>query len=142
MAAVLIGMGSNIDAEANLQQAATALRAVFSDVRFSTVYRSKAIGMDGGDFLNACCLLASDVPQETLKQQLKMLEDAQGRDRSHGSWRPRTLDLDILIYDDVVVDDEVYRYAHAFVPASELMALDATLATTANQDLIAVQMHL
>ena len=55
---------------------------------------------------------------------LKKLEDEYGRDRSEGSWKPRTLDLDILVIDGDVLDDDVYRYAHAFVPASELMQLN------------------
>jgi 2-amino-4-hydroxy-6-hydroxymethyldihydropteridine diphosphokinase len=55
---------------------------------------------------------------------MKTLEDAQGRDRSCGSWKPRTLDLDILMYDGEVMDDELYQYAHAFVPASELVKIE------------------
>jgi len=118
---VLIGMGSNIDAEAHLLKAVKALRHCFGEVTFSSVYQSPAIGMDGDDFLNACCLFDSDLTDEALKSQLKALEDAQGRDRSKGSWKPRTLDLDMLMYDGRVIDDELYRYAHACVPASEIV---------------------
>jgi len=125
MAVLLVGMGSNIDPESNLTQAASALRARFSDVSFSSVYRSAAVGMQGEDFLNACCLMCSDMAVSEIRLELKRLEDAQGRDRSDGSWRPRTLDLDVLYYDGHVVDDELYHYAHAFVPAAEL--LDLTL---------------
>ena len=124
MAEVLIGMGSNVEPEQNLLDAAVALRAEFDAVRFSGVYRSAAVGMDGDDFLNACCLLYSSESSEAIIRRLKALEDDQGRDRSKGSWKPRTLDLDLLMYDGNVVDDELYRYAHAFVPASELLALD------------------
>jgi len=121
MKQVLIGMGSNIDAEMHLTKAAIALRACFGEVVFSSVYQSPAIGMDGDDFLNACCLFDSDLTGEMLTSKLKMLEDAQGRDRSKGSWKPRTLDLDMLMYDGCVIDDELYRYAHACVPASEIV---------------------
>jgi len=121
MSQVLIGMGSNIDAEMHLKQAAIALRKCFGEVVFSSVYQSPAIGMDGDDFLNACCLFDSYLTDETLTFQLKALEDAQGRDRSKGSWKPRTLDLDMLMYNGRVIDDELYRYAHACVPASEIV---------------------
>lgn len=121
---VLIGMGSNIEPEANLVQAAAALRDRFGPVRFSSVYRSAAVGMQGNDFLNACCLFATGLSQQEVTAELKALEDAQLRDRSRGSWKPRTLDLDVLVYDGRIVDDELYLYAHASVPASELLELD------------------
>lgn len=124
MAEVLIGMGSNIEPELNLALAAVALRSNFEGVCFSAVYHSAAVGMEGADFLNACCRLESELPASVVRSRLKALEDAQGRDRSKGSWRPRTLDLDLLMYDGEVLDDELYRYAHAYVPAAELVALD------------------
>ncbi|ATX82783.1 2-amino-4-hydroxy-6-hydroxymethyldihydropteridine diphosphokinase [Mariprofundus ferrinatatus] len=124
MAEVLIGMGSNIEPEKHLLAAATALRIQFGSVAFSSVYRSAAVGMQGSDFLNACCRLQSEMPAGEIKLCLKGLEDAQGRDRSEGSWRPRTLDLDVLMYGGEVLDDELYRYAHAFVPAAELVEID------------------
>ena len=123
MTKVLVGMGSNIEPERHLREAAEALRAMFGAVEFSTVYRSAAVGMEGDDFLNACCLFETALPQVEVTAQLKTLEDRFGRDRSAGSWKPRTLDLDVLLYDSQVVDDELYRYAHAFVPASELTDL-------------------
>jgi len=118
---VLLGMGSNIEAEYHLTQAAQALRQRFGEVVFSSVYQSPAVGMDGDDFLNACCTLNSALSESELKACLKKMEDVQGRDRSKGSWKPRTLDLDVLMYDGRVVDDELYRYAHACVPAAELV---------------------
>jgi len=123
MAEVLVGMGSNIEPEGHLLRAAAALRAEFKDVTFSSVYRSPAVGMDGDDFLNACCVFHSDLAEAEVRRCMKALEDAQGRDRAHGSWKPRTIDLDILMFDGEVVDDELYRYAHAYVPASELVEI-------------------
>ena len=124
MAVVLVGLGSNIEPELNLQQAAVALGREFGEVTFSSVYRSAAVGMQGSDFLNACCLLSTDLDLSQVKVKLKQLEDMQGRDRSEGSWKPRTVDLDVLIFDENVVDDELYRYAHAFVPAAELVSMN------------------
>ena len=121
MTQVLLGLGSNIEPERHLTEAAVSIRAAFKHVIFSTVYQSKAVGMDGDDFLNACCLCEHDLSNDVFLAWLKKLEDAHGRDRSEGSWKPRTLDLDILQIDGQVQDDDLYRYAHVCVPASELI---------------------
>lgn len=125
MKAVLLGLGSNIEPESHLQWAAQQLRRQFGEVRFSAVYRSPAVGMDGDDFLNACCLLHSDRSLHELRALFKQWEDARGRDRSQGSWKPRTLDIDVLMYDGEIIDDGLLTFAHAYVPASELVVLAA-----------------
>jgi len=120
MSAALVGMGSNIEPERHLVAAAGEIRERFPDAYFSSVYRSRAVGMEGDDFLNACCLILNAPERSELVRWFKSLEDSHGRDRSEGSWKPRTLDLDLLIYDGEVVDDDLYRYAHVYVPAAEL----------------------
>ncbi|MDQ6956195.1 MAG: 2-amino-4-hydroxy-6-hydroxymethyldihydropteridine diphosphokinase [Mariprofundaceae bacterium] len=140
MTTALIGMGSNIDPEKYLQYASQDMRQYFSHVVYSNVYQSAAIGMDGDDFLNACCLL-SNVPEKfELLHWLKALEDKYGRDRTEGSWKPRTLDLDLLMYGDDILDDDLSRYAHVFVPASEL--IDLTLPVVATSMLTQVPLRL
>jgi 2-amino-4-hydroxy-6-hydroxymethyldihydropteridine diphosphokinase len=124
MVQVLLGMGSNIQPELNLKRAAAALRIQFDGILFSAVYRSAAIGMDGDDFLNACCLFETELSQQEIYSLLKSMENVQQRDRSKGSWKPRTLDLDLLFYDKQAIGDDLYRYAHVFVPAAELLAKD------------------
>lgn len=124
MAKALIGMGSNIEPEQHLNDAAGEIRARFPACGFSAVYRSKAVGMEGDDFLNACCLIEGVPVREELVSWFKQLEDRHGRDRSEGSWKPRTLDLDLLVYDDEVLDDDLFRYPHVYVPASELVDMD------------------
>ncbi len=121
MSTTLIGMGSNIEPEKYLRAAAKVIREKFHGAQFSSVYQSEAVGMAGDDFLNACCLLQHDESEPMLLPWLKALEDEYGRDRSEGSWKPRTLDLDILMVDGQLLDDDLYRYAHVFVPASELI---------------------
>ena len=123
MRSALIGMGSNIEPMRHLSIAANELRDLFSDITFSQVYQSAAIGMDGDDFLNACCMIHHVPDQDQLLVLLKNLEDVHDRDRSKGSWKPRTLDLDLLMYDEQVLDDDLYQYAHVFVPASELVSI-------------------
>jgi len=120
----LLGIGSNIEPEKHLQAIAQVLRQKFVNIHFSHVYQSAAVGMDGDDFLNACCLMKGVPAQDELLQFLKALEDDYKRDRSKGSWKPRTLDLDLLIYDEVVLDQDLYHYAHVFVPASDLISMN------------------
>jgi 2-amino-4-hydroxy-6-hydroxymethyldihydropteridine diphosphokinase len=127
----LIGMGSNIEPERYLASAARAIRAVYPDARFSSVYRSPAVGMEGDDFLNACCLIDTAQGQAELDAWLKGLEDRHGRDRTSGSWRPRTLDLDLILFGTECLDTDLYRYAHMHVPAAELMELAAFTGSTA-----------
>lgn len=124
MSSALVGMGSNIEPEMHLQSAAAEIRRRFPRVRFSNVYRSKAVGMQGDDFLNACCLIDGVPEKARLVEWFKDMENRHGRDRSEGSWKPRTLDLDLLVYDGVVRDDDLYRYPHVYVPAGELIAVD------------------
>jgi len=121
MTTVLLGLGSNINPEMHLRDAAKDLKTKFPTVKFSAVYQSAAVGMDGDDFLNACCLFEHDLAQAELLVWLKALEDKHGRDRSEGSWKPRTLDLDILMVDGKVADKDLYKYGHIYTPASELV---------------------
>jgi len=136
----LIGMGSNINPEKHLQCASQDIKQYFSDVAYSKVYQSAAVGMDGDDFLNACCLLSNVPEKKELLKWLKCLEDKYGRDRSKGSWKPRTLDLDLLMYGDDILDDDLFRYAHVFVPASELV--DLTLPVGKDGMLLEVSLRL
>ncbi len=124
MSSALLGIGSNIHPQDNLLFAAGALRSEFENVLFSPVYQSKAVGMEGDDFLNACCLMQGNFSLQNLGQWCKRQEDIRHRDRVDGSWRPRTLDLDVLMFDNQVIDDELYMFAHAFVPASTLVTLE------------------
>lgn len=121
MTTILLGLGSNIEPEQNLAAAALALREHIPGIVFSSVFRSAAVGMDGDDFLNACALLTDIADVDALQVWLKQLEDVHGRDRSHGSWKSRTLDLDVLMVGGAMRGDDVLRYAHVLVPASELI---------------------
>jgi 2-amino-4-hydroxy-6-hydroxymethyldihydropteridine diphosphokinase len=98
-----LSLGSNLEPETNLVAAAAALRARFDSVRFSPVYRVPAEGFDGPDFLNAGAVLESDLDPIALDAWLHALEDAQGRRRDVPRFSSRTLDLDLVLYDDRVL---------------------------------------
>ena len=103
MGFALLSLGSNVEPEHHLRLAAEALRERFPDVRFSPVYRTAAIGFDGPDFLNAGAVLTSDLQPVELDAWLHALEDAQGRDRSGPRFSSRTLDIDLVFFDDCIL---------------------------------------
>ena len=103
MSTAWLSLGSNLDAEVHLLAAAQALRARFGDVVFSPVYRTPAVGFDGPDFLNAAAAVQTDLDPFALNDWLHALEDAQGRVRGGERFSSRTLDIDIVFYDDLVL---------------------------------------
>ena len=107
---VVIGLGSNIDPEANLEQAVLELKSRFKVSKRSKWIRTKPIGIqDQPDFYNGALLLETELEQQSLKKELKRIEDILGRDRSLPKFGPRTIDLDILIWNKKVVDEDYYE---------------------------------
>ncbi|PBS12947.1 2-amino-4-hydroxy-6-hydroxymethyldihydropteridine diphosphokinase [Lysobacteraceae bacterium NML93-0792] len=128
MAIALLSLGSNVEPETHLRAAIAALRARFEDVVVSGVYRFPAVGYTGPDFLNAAVTLRTDLAPAALNDWLHALEDAHGRDRSGPRYSDRTLDIDIVLFDDAVLDgagnlriprDEL-RHAFVLKPAAEI----------------------
>ena len=103
MGSALLSLGSNLEPERHLAAAAAALRERFPGVRFSPVYRVPAVGFEGPDFLNAAAQLESDLDPVALDAWLHALEDAQGRRRDVPRFSSRTLDIDLVFYDDQVL---------------------------------------
>jgi 2-amino-4-hydroxy-6-hydroxymethyldihydropteridine diphosphokinase len=99
-----LSLGSNIEPEKNLRSALMALRARFGEVIVSPVYRMPAVGFDGPDFLNAAAIIDSDLDPFALTRWLHGIESAHGRMRSHVKNSSRTLDMDIIFFDDLVLD--------------------------------------
>lgn len=98
-----LSLGSNIEPERHLASALQALRARFGTLQVSPIYRTRAVGFAGDDFLNAAVGLRTDLQPGALNDWLHALEEAHGRDRSAPRWSSRTLDVDILLYGDRVV---------------------------------------
>ena len=116
MGVACLSLGSNVDAEANLRAAVAALRARFGGIALSDACVFPAVGFDGGDFLNAAAVIDSDLDPFALNDWLHALEDAHGRDRSGPRFGDRTLDIDIVFYDDLVLDGS----GHLQLPRDEL----------------------
>lgn len=105
MGKAYLSLGSNVDPERNLASALSALRARFGELVSSPVYRTAAIGFEGPDFLNSAAIIDSDLDAHALNDWLHTLEEEHGRDRSGPRFGDRPLDIDIVFYDDLVIDD-------------------------------------
>lgn len=104
MGKAYLSLGSNVAPEANLASAIAALRARFGEMLLSPVYRTRAVGFDGPDFLNAAAVIDSGLDPRALDEWLHALEDAHGRDRNGPRFGDRPLDIDIVFYDDLVIE--------------------------------------
>jgi len=128
MAAIYISLGSNINREENTRAGVAALNRTFGDLTLSSVYESEAVGFDGDAFYNMVIACEVDQPVHDSNQILRDIEDANGRDRSGPKFSSRTLDLDLLLYDDMVLDErglvlprgEILKNAFVLWPLAEI----------------------
>lgn len=117
----IIGIGSNIDAETNIQEMLKLLAADVEIVRVSQMIRTKPIGITGqSDFTNGAVQIRTAKDLKTLKLHLKKLEDRMGRDRTQDKFGPRNIDLDILIWNNTIVDPDYYTRDFLRKSAAEL----------------------
>jgi 2-amino-4-hydroxy-6-hydroxymethyldihydropteridine diphosphokinase len=111
-----VGVGSNLDdPRAQVRAGIDAIRRI-PKTRLclkSGNYRSAPLSGDSQpDYINAVVGILTLLPAEALLEELRSIEDARGRDRDAGRWRPRTLDLDLLALSDQVVDTEALTLPH------------------------------
>lgn len=97
MPEIFVGLGSNIEPEANLRAALAALRRRFGELVCSSVYRSPAFGFAGPEFLNMVVGFRADIGVDALETALSELENACGRGLGLRSGS-RTIDLDLLLF--------------------------------------------
>ncbi|SKA16560.1 2-amino-4-hydroxy-6-hydroxymethyldihydropteridine diphosphokinase [Novilysobacter spongiicola] len=116
MSRAYLSLGSNLRPEHHLRIAVAALRQRFGDILLSPVYRTEAVGFQGNAFCNAAAVIDTDLDPEALNDWLHALEDANGRDRSGPRYGDRTLDLDIVLYDERMLDGP----GHLRIPRPEL----------------------
>ena len=116
MARAYLSLGSNIDPQRHLRAALDELRARFGAIDTSPAYRMPAVGMTADDFINLAVGLDTDLEPEALNAWLHALEDRHGRRRDVPRWSSRTLDVDIVLYDDLVLDGP----GHLEIPRGEL----------------------
>ncbi|MBA53883.1 MAG: 2-amino-4-hydroxy-6-hydroxymethyldihydropteridine diphosphokinase [Pseudomonadales bacterium] len=111
-----IGLGSNLESPVQqLQQAVDRIASIPQSrlVAVSSYYGSTAVGPgEQPDYVNAAVLLETELDAHTLLDQLQSIEQLQGRMRGPVQWVPRTLDLDLLLYDHEQIQSERLSVPH------------------------------
>lgn len=128
MPRVYVSIGSNVDRTAMIRAAVAALRGRYGTVQLSSVYESPAQGFAGADFYNLVAAFDSDEPVTGIADWLQRVEATHGRRREGPRFTDRTLDLDLLLYGDAVLEsgrirlprDEITRYAFVLCPLAEI----------------------
>ncbi len=116
MSRAWLSLGSNIEPERHLAAALRELRARFGELLVSNAYRFPAVGFVGPDFVNLAVGIDSDLGPQALNDWLHALEDRHGRRRDQPRYASRTLDVDIVLFDDWVLEGP----GHLQLPRREL----------------------
>lgn len=128
MATIYISLGSNINREQNTRAGVDALKQAFGTLVLSSVYESEAVGFEGDAFYNMVIACEVNVSVHESNKILRDIEDANERDRSGPKFSSRTLDLDLLLYDDLELDEnglilprgEILKNAFVLWPLAEI----------------------
>ena len=128
MPVAYLGLGSNLNPEQNLQLALREIGARFSLRNFSPVYRSKALGFEGADFLNAVACIETAMTPSGLCRELDLIHELAGRRRRPEKYVSRTLDIDLLLYDQLVLNEgrirlprsDVLQYSFVLKPLADI----------------------
>ena len=128
MSIAWLGLGSNVNADAHIRAGISALENDFKNVGLSPVYSSTAVGFDGDDFINLVARVETELHPLELREYLRKLEDRFGRKRNVAKFSDRSLDIDILLYDDLVLLSpvleipraEILKFSHVLKPLMDL----------------------
>jgi len=117
----IIGIGSNVEADKNIPKMLSLLAEKVKIIQVSELVQTKPIGIiEQPDYINGAVLIRTEMNLEVLTKYLKKLEDRMGRDRSQKKFGPRSIDLDILIWNNVVIDPDYYTRNFLRNSAAEL----------------------
>ena len=130
MATVYVSVGSNIERDKYIQAGIDALKKHFGSLICSPVYESESVGFSGDNFYNLVVSFETGESYQSVDVILSNIEDANQRDRSLPKFSSRTLDLDLLLYDDLVLNTpeltlprpEVYKNAFVLQPLADIAA--------------------
>ena len=108
-ARVFVAGGSNVEPQRNLAIAMREMARSWPDVQFSRAYRNIAVGFEGPDFINWVAGFRTDWPIDQVLARLHAIEALCGRARHAPKWAPRSMDLDVLLFDDAVATTREYQ---------------------------------
>lgn len=119
---VVIGIGSNIDPEEHIGQARDIISKTHNILKSSQFIETEPIGYKDQDFfINGALLIETEMEVDSLTSWLKELETKLGRIKTENKFGPRTIDLDIIVWNGKVVDDEVYEREFLLNSIKELL---------------------
>ena len=129
MARVAVSIGSNLDRERNVKDALTALGKTFGKLSRSPVYESTAYGFNGPPFYNLAVVFKTPLDVCAVREKIQAIENQQGREMGESRSGSRSLDLDLLLYDDAVFHDqgldvprrEIFEHAYVLKPLADLL---------------------
>jgi 2-amino-4-hydroxy-6-hydroxymethyldihydropteridine diphosphokinase len=125
-----ISIGSNINPQDNIPSSLIALKKYFGSLTVSSLYESDAVGFDGNVFHNLLVSFTSDEHITVIAETLRAIELAHGRTRNSQKFSARTLDLDLILYGDLIFHEgklqipreDIERYAFVLEPLAEIAA--------------------
>ncbi|MDO8907764.1 MAG: 2-amino-4-hydroxy-6-hydroxymethyldihydropteridine diphosphokinase [Pseudohongiella sp.] len=128
MALLTLSLGSNLEPAYHIAKALDGLSEVFGELKLSSVYESKAVGFDGGNFLNMVVAVDTNLALDEISRIIKALETRHGRKQDQARFSSRTLDIDILTLGDlngehhgiVLPRPEITVNAYVLWPMSEV----------------------
>lgn len=128
MALLTLSLGSNVDPADHIGKALDGLQAHFGKLTLSSVFESKAVGFDGGNFLNMVVATDTELALDEISRLIKALEARHGRKHDQARFSSRTLDIDILTLGDlhgehqgiVLPRPEITVNAYVLWPISEV----------------------
>jgi len=126
MIQVYVGGGSNIDRVNNINTGVAALKEQFSNVIVSPVYESRPFGFEGNNFYNFVAGFETGLDIESLCAALRRIERQCGRQRNQARFSSRTLDIDLLLYGDLVSEEkgiprqDIAKYDFVLKPLADI----------------------
>lgn len=132
MTRIYVGIGSNVERDRHIRSAVRMLTDAFGRLVLSSVYESPAYGFAGDDFYNLVAGFDAEIELPSLLARLHDIEHACGRQRHEGKFQARSLDLDLLVFGDLIHHDDEYdlprqdivRYAFVLCPLAEIAATE------------------
>ena len=117
-------LGSNINPDENIPKALNYLRDSFALKQVSSTWRTRSIGIEAPDFYNTAAEIETGLDAYSLKEQcLCHIEEVMGRVRLPDKNAPRTIDIDIVIFNNEILDPTIFSMEHLALPLADLLPL-------------------
>ncbi|MBN2699985.1 MAG: 2-amino-4-hydroxy-6-hydroxymethyldihydropteridine diphosphokinase [Methylothermaceae bacterium] len=131
MPKTFVSIGSNLEREQHIPQALVELEEIFGPLSVSSVYESEAEGFEGPPFYNLVVGFDTELSRPAVLEKLKEIEHNHGRGPQSRKFASRTLDLDLILYGDLILEkpdsdrlqlprEDILRYAFVLEPLNEI----------------------